>query len=191
MNYEKLTPEKFKVNLKAGKYQHVAGARRAVGKADWTDEAREKCRALIDAQFGASATVKGPKTPKAVKSGATKEKVAKKTEAPAKKPGKRGRPPKAKKVAAEAAEADPGVQQSIAVIGSLSHALKTLTEAKTACPVLDISEAQAVIDRILKEILQLTSNTMGLTEDTVTVTSNGVSVSYPSNGSSEHSIELS
>jgi hypothetical protein len=81
MNYEKLTPEKFVTKLKAGEYESLTGARRGIGKADWSDADKEAARTKAEKHFGGvpapakkTATKKAPaaKTPavKAAKAGA-------------------------------------------------------------------------------------------------------------------------
>lgn len=51
MNYEKLTPEKFAEKLKAGEYQNLTGARRGIGKADWSDAEKETARSKAEKHF--------------------------------------------------------------------------------------------------------------------------------------------
>lgn len=78
--------ETFKANLKSGKYESLAGARRAVGKAgEFTDEQRDAARKLVDKQFNAApqgTKVAAPKkaakeAPKAEKKVAAPKKEAK------------------------------------------------------------------------------------------------------------------
>jgi hypothetical protein len=51
MTYERLTPDGFARRLKAQAYKGAVGARRAVGKSDWTNPQREKAHALIDRHY--------------------------------------------------------------------------------------------------------------------------------------------
>ncbi len=61
-SYDKLTLERFQENLNSGRYSTIAGARRAIGKADWTDKEKNKARALVDSHFTAPSPVKTTKT---------------------------------------------------------------------------------------------------------------------------------
>ena len=38
MNYEKVDLAKFTANLSGGRYEAIAGARRAIGKMDWPEK---------------------------------------------------------------------------------------------------------------------------------------------------------
>lgn len=89
MNYDKLTVERFKERLEAGEYDGLTGARRAIGKAKWSDKDRNAARALADAHFGADGAkpakktaAKKPAAPKKAASAAPK-KVAAAKPAPA------------------------------------------------------------------------------------------------------------
>lgn len=63
-----LSFEDFKKNLKDGKYESLAGARRAVGKAiSFSEDERESAKRAIDKHFGAE-----PQAEKTVKKGAKK-----------------------------------------------------------------------------------------------------------------------
>lgn len=85
-----LSFEDFKKNLKDGKYESLAGARRAVGKAiSFSEDERESAKRAIDKHFGAE-----PQAEKTVKKGA--KKAAKKAAAAAPKAE-----PKAEKKAAK------------------------------------------------------------------------------------------
>jgi hypothetical protein len=94
MNYEKLTPETFVTKLKGNQYESLTGARRAIGKASWSDADKESARAKALKFFGdngaapaakPAAKTAAPKAPK-------KMAVAKVVKAPK---GKPGRKPKA------------------------------------------------------------------------------------------------
>lgn len=99
MAYEGLNFESFKVNLKEGKYEAAAGARRAVGRAQsFSEKQRNAAREMIDAHFGESSST--PKAAKPAKKAAAKKaapapKKAASSKAPAAAPAKRGRKPKA------------------------------------------------------------------------------------------------
>jgi len=54
MNYEKITVPRFAERLKAGMYKNVTAARRAIGKADWSEQERQKAQAITNKHFGAS-----------------------------------------------------------------------------------------------------------------------------------------
>lgn len=93
MNYEKLTVDRFALNLKEGKYAALTGARRAIGKtSSWSTKEKDKAREMAEKHFAGS--------------GATKA-AAKKV--PQVKSAKKG--PKAKAVKAVAAEKPKKVTQ--------------------------------------------------------------------------------
>lgn len=52
--YVKMTLQSFLERLKEGKYQGVAGARRAVGKSELSDEEKKKANKVIDRHFSSS-----------------------------------------------------------------------------------------------------------------------------------------
>lgn len=57
MNYEKLTVDRFALNLREGKYETLTGARRAIGKtSSWGSEEKEKAQKLANKHFNASDT---------------------------------------------------------------------------------------------------------------------------------------
>jgi hypothetical protein len=120
-SYQKFTLSTIKENLKAGKYKDATGANRAIGKTQELSAAdKEKAKALVAKHFGVD--VKAAKKPaklakpvakaaKPVKVEAAPKKASKKASkkapkkaaakpAPAEKPAKLGRPPKAKGAAA-------------------------------------------------------------------------------------------
>jgi DNA replication initiation complex subunit (GINS family) len=97
MNYEKLTLDRFGLNLKEGKYQSITGARRAIGKTSgWNAKEKEAAQALANKHFKTEAPPKAakPTTP-------TKPAVAAKPVTP---------PKAAKKVAAKKAPVAAKVQ---------------------------------------------------------------------------------
>ena len=84
MSYEKLTLERFLERLKGKEYGSLAGARRAVGKTDWSTRAKNIGKEAINKFFGvvegeapaakpkkaakkAAAAPKAPKAPRAAK----------------------------------------------------------------------------------------------------------------------------
>jgi hypothetical protein len=163
MNYEKLSIERFADNLKAGKYASRTGARRAIGKVDWTNKDKDKGRELVERYFGpedkngAAAAVK-PKV--SVK----KAEKAEKAEA-AVKPRKVGAPkgPRVKRLvppvqAAPALHAESAIggqpepdkvhRMFIAerVIGASSSAIEAMAKAKAIDSKIDITEMQGAIN---------------------------------------------
>lgn len=105
-DYQKLTPAAFITKLAAGNYNGAPGARRAVGRSDWTQAEKDKAYAAVDKHFDVKEAPKAAKsTDKAAKKAAKAPKVTKvakveKTGKIAKKAakvavkGKPGRPPK-------------------------------------------------------------------------------------------------
>lgn len=160
--YEKLTLEKFKTNLKGGKYETLTGARRAIGKADWSNVDRETARALADKHFGAPAA-SAPKSRPAPKKA---EKASTPPPKAAVKPGpKVGRPAASASVAA--AEKRSGDEPKAAVlrsdhrrrfttleslelskeiIAAGSAAIEAMVRAKQADGNVDVSEAQNAVN---------------------------------------------
>ncbi len=98
MNYEKLSVDGFIENAQAGKYAGLTGARRAIGKATWSEKDKKRAHDFADKHFanGKNATKKEaaarPAPKKAKKAAVAAPPVAKKT---GKKTGKRGRAPAA------------------------------------------------------------------------------------------------
>lgn len=68
MNYEKLTVDRFALNLKEGKYSSVTGARRAIGKTgSWSAKEKEAAQSLANKHFKVTdAPVKPASKPAAV-----------------------------------------------------------------------------------------------------------------------------
>jgi hypothetical protein len=101
MNYEKLTVDSFIQKAKDGKYSGLTGARRAIGKTDWSDKDRKTAHAFADKFFAAddASKSKPARTPKVAK-------------------GKTERAPrtikKAKKSPARAARAVPAASAAVA-----------------------------------------------------------------------------
>jgi hypothetical protein len=67
MNYEKLTVDLFVQKCKEGKYAGLTGARRAIGKTDWSEKDRKTAHAFADKFFEgkAAAPARSPKPAKA------------------------------------------------------------------------------------------------------------------------------
>lgn len=67
MNYEKLTVERFEARLKNGDYKGLTGARRAIGKTDWSKKDKERAHELADKHFasGGASSVKKAASKKA------------------------------------------------------------------------------------------------------------------------------
>jgi len=140
MGYEKLTPAKFKERLSSGGYKNAGGARKSVGKSDWSDVDKDKMRALIDKHFGAEAAQpekKAAKKKAPVKKAAKKGRVKK----AAAKPVKKGRVKKAptKKVAKKTRavakrqpKIDAGADASLAEIHIVGQVVGTITQAINA-----------------------------------------------------------
>jgi hypothetical protein len=85
MNYEKLTVERFALRLQENAYKGLTGARRAIGKTDWSKKDKERAHELADKTFGA-----GGKVAKSVKTAAPKKAAAaKKVSVPKKAAGKK------------------------------------------------------------------------------------------------------
>jgi hypothetical protein len=85
MNYERLTVDRFELNLKEGKYAGLTGARRAIGKANWTTKEREKAKEIANKFFdGGKPSVAKTKAPKPEKKAAKAPKPEKKAAKPAK-----------------------------------------------------------------------------------------------------------
>jgi hypothetical protein len=102
----------FKANLKSGKYESLAGARRAVGKAgEFSIEQREAARKLVDKHFDAApqgTKVAAPK--KAAKVAAKAPKAEKKAAAP-KAPKKEAKAAPAKREPKVTAKATPAKRE--------------------------------------------------------------------------------
>jgi hypothetical protein len=105
MHYEKLTVERFAQNLKDGKYAGLTGARRSIGKTDWTTPDREHAHELANKHFAKEGAASKGKTPKPAKTAAAKKPKVAATKAAAKapktetvaKPAKPAKQPAAKK----------------------------------------------------------------------------------------------
>lgn len=81
MNYEKLTVERFAVRLKEGAYKGLTGARRAIGKTDWTKKDKDRAHAFADSHFAAGGKSSAT-APKAAAKKASASKAAAKTTPP-------------------------------------------------------------------------------------------------------------
>lgn len=59
MNYEKLTLERFQNRLENGSYAGLTGARRAVGKTDWSEAQKKRAYKLAEEHFASGGASKG------------------------------------------------------------------------------------------------------------------------------------
>lgn len=141
--YEKLTLEKFKANLDANKYQNITGARRAIGKADWSEADKDKGRTLAEKFFGETG---GSKT-KTSKKGVVKAEKKQTTASASTRP--KNVHSELKSISKEALQLD-DLTVSREIISSCAIALDALTRAKACEPRLDITEAQIAVDLIIR-----------------------------------------
>lgn len=72
MNYEKITLQRFNERLKQNTYKNITAARRAIGKADWGEQERQKAHLLSNKFFNVSAAASGTSTKSASKSADTR-----------------------------------------------------------------------------------------------------------------------
>lgn len=181
MNYEKLSPERFAEKLKAGEYDSLTGARRAIGKASWSEAAKNTARAAAEKAFGGAAAPAKAAPKKTAKAAPKKAAVA----APKGKPGRK--PGSGKKAQAAATTSDVAVmvehqapstfpiggkQLTIAEIrknpfhtiqlaehgvASGTSVINALTEMKKQDANVDITEPMAVAVKTVKNSLELTS----------------------------------
>lgn len=183
--YEKLTVASFTSKLQSGDYASLAGARRAIGKAqDMSTNDKNKAREAADKYFmgGAAPKTKAPAPVKKapVKKVAAVAKPAKaapvKKAARAKKPeaaqarAPRGRPKgRPTTHAAAAQEAAATVPEKVAqaqshlslanqAIQTVSSALTAIKECKTIYPNLDMNSGQRAADALLKTIEFVTNS---------------------------------
>lgn len=84
MNYEKLSVDRFVSNLKDGKYSGLTGARRAIGKADWSKKDKERAQEIAAKHFGDTAPTAKTEKPAKKVAAAKVEKSVKKTAKPVK-----------------------------------------------------------------------------------------------------------
>lgn len=173
--YEKLTPERFAENLKEDKYGSLTGARRGIGKVDWSKKEKERALELAEKHFG---TEEKP-AKKAVK------KAAKKEAAPSATPKRRGRPPKSASAQAQAPVASLEETEQASglsalpfssvsaeenakmhrlhvaqqIIGSAARAIEAMTMAKKADPNVDISELQGSVNAMTAAVQDMASIT--------------------------------
>lgn len=157
MSYEKLSPEKFAENLKAGRYANLTGARRAIGKAEWPDATKDKVRHAAEKHFGGASTstpIKKEKVVKTAKQAASKSVSAE--------PKKRGRPAKAKPESTEkvsgftykAKSAAAGVTFTDAQFESFMQKLTEISQGNS--PIADESaELRASLDSINRTLTAL------------------------------------
>lgn len=139
MKYQKLTVEDFAKKLADGGYEHLTGARRAIGKTGWKDADKEKAKSLADAHFGAEAKAKPAATKKVAK-----KKVAKKP-APKKQAAAKSRK-EAARAASPANDSEPTGTGLAAIhlvgetVGTINQAIMAMQKAKEAAPDVDITK---------------------------------------------------
>lgn len=186
-NYEKLTLEKFKTNLKGGKYATLTGARRAIGKADWSNVDREAARATADKHFGAPAAG-APKAAAAAKPAKKAEKVtpvaAKKAAVVVPKAGKStpGRNVSAGSEEKASAPKSTGkdfvklqsLELSKQVIASGAAAIEAMVRAKQADNSIDVSEMQNAVNTVAAAVEKM-GTVIGVTSTPTSHGSNGAS----------------
>lgn len=158
MNYEKLTLAAFSTNLQDGKYASATGARRAVGKADWTEKDKTKGRALVDEFFG---TADAPAAkPKEAKKASAAPKAAKESTEPKKKPGrpkgstnkvKAGAQPKAR--VEETTDGDLTVldvplsfNKTVEIANTAAASLQAMAQAKQANSRIELPDLQTAVN---------------------------------------------
>lgn len=156
MSYEKLTLAKFIENLGEDKYGNLTGARRAIGKADWSDKDKSKAKEAAEKHFGDSVneTAKVLKAKKVAKP-AKAEAVPGVKRKPGRPPGsgasKAGKPVASAKKASAAPSEDATLAQRLSmhaeVIATTAHAVTAVSEAaRLANCVIDTSELSVAVD---------------------------------------------
>jgi len=142
MSYQKLSVDRFLVNLREGKYESPTGARRAIGKADWPEKEKARAREVTEKHFGGTVTVeKKPRgraargaKPRAV-AAAVKKPIFTEAEAA---PKRRGRPRKNPVVEAAVPSAPPSflsvpvAPSSVPVLLNGDEAVSTLRQHAAA-----------------------------------------------------------
>lgn len=108
MQYAKMDLAKFAENVKSGRYETRTAARRAAGKADWSNKDRDAAHALINKHWGDEATPSKPKRSKAAKPAKRAAKAAPAKAASAPPPAKKAAKP-AKRAPRAAAPAAPSL----------------------------------------------------------------------------------
>lgn len=142
MTYTKMQPADFTEKLGKGGYKSATAARRAVGKAAFSQKGKEQCYEAINAHFGEAA-----KSPTKAKTKKTKPAVEKPAVGPT---------IEVNKIAlAEIELADKRV-------GTITQALAALTVAKEASPEVDIKAEAAAASAALGDIIKgIHSNVLG------------------------------
>ena len=67
MNYEPLTPPRFEARLKEGVYKGLTGARRAIGKTNWSKKDKESAQVLCEKHFASGGKTASSGAPKVAK----------------------------------------------------------------------------------------------------------------------------
>jgi len=211
MKYEPLTPEKFAEKLKAGIYESLTGARRAVGKAAWNDAQRDKARKQAEAHFGTEGAP-APKKVAAKKPVTGSPKKASAKAAPAKKAAAVAATPKRAPAQARTVEASPEIAAHVAAsvkpltaadirknpfqtiqlaehaVQSGTSVLNALTEAKKQHPSLETSAAHEQAINTIQSALKLTSAVIDKLSEGMSVPDaikEGISAK-PVNGATSH-----
>jgi len=167
MNYQKLTLATFSENLAGGRYQNVTGARRAIGKADWSQADKDKAQALANKHFGENEAPAKPAKQKA----AAKKPAVKAAAVKAAKPAKVEKAPRGRRSRTEGTTGSPvptlppsefrhmeAIHTSTQIIAASAAAIRALAEAKQLDPSLDTSETQDAINVIAKAVRSMGAN---------------------------------
>ncbi len=172
--YEKVTLAVFKRKLAEGQYKNLTGARRAIGRLDWTDDEKKKAQAMANKHFGEPAPKQlTKKTPKAKadkpapKKATKSTKAAAKAEKPAKaakagKPKKGGRPRGSRKQEESPSSDAARIQLANYKVGTVQQALTTMKQAKElgaseASIAQGARTAQEALVGIVQEVNNLTA----------------------------------
>ena len=62
MAYVKVTPETWAMQLTSGKYKSEGSAKKAIGRMDWPDAVKDKCRTLVDQHYTTGGPIALPVT---------------------------------------------------------------------------------------------------------------------------------
>jgi hypothetical protein len=167
--YAKLTVDTFNHRLKEGGYKSLAGARRALGKAEDLSEAdKQKCRGAADRHFGV-VPVNGTAKP-APKKAATKKEAKPAAAAPKRKAQTRASSPTPARRATSGSSApttaddirqNPTLAIGLAekAIGVVASAVAVMGQAKQVYPNINLNETQSAVDA-LKPILDFAFSTV-------------------------------
>jgi hypothetical protein len=167
--YAKLTVDTFNHRLKEGGYKSLAGARRALGKAEDLSEAdKQKCRGAADRHFGVPANGAAKPAPKKA---ATKKEAKPAAAAPKRKAQTRAASPAPARRATSGSSAIPTTADDIRqnptlaiglaekAIGVVASAVAVMGQAKQVYPNINLNETQSAVDA-LKPILDFAFSTV-------------------------------